>query len=70
MMFVSFWATFQEGDLSNSFMGNMEIPMDSFTGIGDVEFAEGFIRDRLNDGIEEVAKVSSVTITNWKRFNT
>lgn len=67
-MFVSYWATFKHGDLSNSFHGNDEIHGCLIESLDDVRVIEKYIMAKLNKDIEEVAKVSSVTLTNWKSF--
>lgn len=78
MIFVSFWATMKDGDLSNSFIGNMEIsPKDlgirnaeytmEIGGIEDIECLEKHIFDTL---IERGVEVTAVSIINWRRFGT
>jgi hypothetical protein len=65
--FVAFWATFDSPQLSDSFFGNMEVKCDSPESMADIESLERHIKEELNFGVEEeVAKVSAVTVINWK----
>lgn len=68
--FISFWATFDSPQLNDSFFGNMEVKtIDPIESMENVESLERHIKEELNFGVdEEVAKVSAVTIVNWKAF--
>lgn len=68
-MFISFWATFNSPRLSDSFIGNMEVKGDTPESMDDIESLERHIKEEINFGIEEeVAKVTSVSIINWRAF--
>ena len=74
-IFVTYWATFYEGDLTDSFMGNAEVTAFALgvkeidiMGIEGVRYLERHIASTLNDGIEEVSHVGSVTVLNWRVF--
>lgn len=74
-VFISFWATFVAGDLSNSFMGNIEVTAGelgldaiSISGMDDLKFLEGYIKHKINTDVEEEVKVLTISIVNWKPF--